>query len=60
MEVINNFIASVYYRADITADGGTLVLENGDLNMFSESNNTFKINNQDRGQQVKWKLQFRI
>ena len=37
MEVINNFIASVYYRVDITADGSTFNVDEQDFNMFSET-----------------------
>ena len=63
MEVINNFIATVYERIDITEDGRTLHMSTGDPFTHSHQPNKTQQHNSDsddHGQMVKWKLKFRI
>ena len=61
MEVINNFVATVYERVDIAADGRTLNIdEDNDQDPFSQQNYGSYRPAMDRGQMVKWKLKYRI
>ena len=54
MEVTNNFIATVYYRVDVDALGQTIAK----LGRIDENGEAIEV--ADHGQQVKWKVDFRI
>ena len=55
MVVINNFIATVYQRSDVSIADGSEFL--GHSTSDNEIHSSAKY---DRGQQVKWKVEYRI
>ena len=59
MEVINNFIATVYERVDVGADGRALLEASQEHDPFAQQYSHHQPG-RDRGQMVKWKLKFRI
>ena len=57
MEVVNNYVATVYYRVNFEPEGTDYQLD-----QMSMSTNAQRISNpgQDYGQEVKWRVDFRI
>ena len=58
MEVINNQIATVYYRVNFFSEGTDVIL---DQNLSTpQDHQTLDNKCQDHGQEVKWRVDFRI
>ena len=51
MEVVNNFVATVYYRVNIDKQGRSIGNQDPDT-LYEDSS--------DHGQQVKWQVEYRI